>query len=735
MKNNRNLRPHYGQLGVSLLLGMLLIAPQVFGQGIEAMGDLNLDGVIDICDVQNGISTLLTADDISKTGDINGDAAFDIRDVQHIINSALKTASLYKVVSGVIDVDELANLEIRALSTDGLTTSAPVDPSTGAFSISLYVQQGWTMALLNRNTGATFGTFQFLIEDVLSESIPLATLSEGGEINLGILYPDADGILLPENDIFTDIDLTLNFKTFNMDTVTLPLFKTAMKGFVRTYTTNAINEIEKASGIYNVFSLNDLILMGANCIDETYSTNEFPFYDPPSFRTFQCELPHRGCAEWLQSEIQNIMEDNEIFVSSNVFYEERVLNSTMVTSSLLGTDPDYMDSNHDGIHDVVAPYLIDRIPSTINVPNRVLMAHILEVLTYELLELFENHNKSTFSPEWILEICDYAKTNGWDWMEYTVDPQTDVLTNNAQLLQCFEQYFPIFLQEKYPETPEAGRMEVCQKAIERYTSEDISNYTSQAEQIFAENNYTAMEICDYIVYKTGITSLTPAFLQEINWRYLLLLSSNLRTLNRYAAEELSAYVLEADLDALTATVLEEHGSEFSQTLDPHDLSFEDLDNDRIPDSMEPVTDAYIDVIEEWLNSFGYNVLLVENNISIERVQEWISSKSFLNGTWFYAALLPFVCVDFDGDGIRDILTIYVVRPGELHYLDLDRNGKPDWAQDGDGDGVANIYDSHAATEWDVDADGVVDNTDYDGDNDGIPTYSDAEPYVPTLWIH
>ncbi len=753
MKNNINLRPQYGQLGVSLLLAMLLIAPQVFGQGIEAMGDLNLDGVIDICDVQNGISTLLTADDISKTGDINGDAAFDIRDVQHIINSALKTASLYKVVTGVIDVSPLDNLEIRAVSDDGLTTSTPVDPTTGAFSISLNVYQGWTMALLNSTTGATLGTFHFLIEDVLSASIPLPTLSEGGEIDLGILYVDSEGVLLSENDIFEDIELADGFPDFEIQSISQPVFERAVKGFMRSYVTELVANMADATGLYNAVSeeeLTDLIQMGFTLADEACPENGLPFSDFDEYRTFI----ENGPLELAQTRIDDIVTeiyDTDLwpFSSRSAFVAENRL------SFLLGYSYDDVDQNGNGIRDSHESEGFESIPSTLPIPQQFFLGQKQESL-FGLLLREESKRQYCESVSWTLQILEYAYQQGFSWEHPVVDDVNRFQTRN-EILQYFSAQLPLLLASTYPNSTEGQRLSVVNTTLEKLEKTLSTLPTMLNNEHFEQYENGGIDRVKGVLSRIQYSWLSNSYNLEIPRPYDIFSFSDCwasSQLTQVSPADTAVFHRCAAFAAMIA--FEEFGekegiqnlvNQLSQqvansflaqypSFSGRDIIWKDEDNNSIIDFLQPFVDIYLTTAASWAQETGYDTLMVAGQVPL--------LEAIANNFRSYDSGHDSACGLYSTDrtwyangqnGIRDCLDPYFIQVGRIHYLDMNHDGYPDWTQDDDNDTVANIYDSHAATDWDTDADDVADVVDYDGDNDGVPTYSDTEPYVPTLWIH
>jgi len=169
-------------------------APPAAAQTTGLPGDTNLDGVVNVLDVQTSVNMALGQADANGEADVDENEAVDVRDVQTITNTVLGTGGLVQRVAGTIlppgGNGDTSDLSIAAVSTDGRLATTPVEPDSGAFEIGLDVKTAWTFAIV-RGEGAAAemaGTLVFpLGDDGLSSTLPLPNLSLGEVLELGTL--------------------------------------------------------------------------------------------------------------------------------------------------------------------------------------------------------------------------------------------------------------------------------------------------------------------------------------------------------------------------------------------------------------------------------------------------------------------------------------------------------------------------------------------------------------------
>jgi hypothetical protein len=119
-----------------------------------------------------------------------------------------------------------------------------------------------------------------------------------------------------------------------------------------------------------------------------------------------------------------------------------------------------------------------------------------------------------------------------------------------------------------------------------------------------------------------------------------------------------------------------------------------------------ILDAVRPRIGPWLNSLDRDELTDLDNNSI---------PDYIEGE---------LCLDTGG------LRLASKGEGGECRLDDDGNGKIDFCEDADGDGIPNFLDPDSYTALDSDGDGITNDIDLDDDNDGDLDYADAQPLDP-----
>lgn len=160
--------------------------------------------------------------------------------------------------------------------------------------------------------------------------------------------------------------------------------------------------------------------------------------------------------------------------------------------------------------------------------------------------------------------------------------------------------------------------------------------------------------------------------------------------------------------------------EYVEQLTSPDLA--DEDEDGVPDFVEPLITCLEEHLAWWLaldspqdEDSPAIQHQVENTIKhiLKKLPKWLDD---LDSPDLH---------DEDGDGTPDYIQNTLPGQGHRGRVDRDGNGRPDFAEDGDGDGTPNFLDPDARTDQDGDGDGVNDDDDVDDDNDGEPDYAEA----------
>ncbi|MFP4501567.1 MAG: hypothetical protein ACLFTT_11255 [Candidatus Hydrogenedentota bacterium] len=168
---------------------LLLAASAGAQQGLP--GDVNLDGAINVLDVQGSVNMAIGEDGPVQEADVDANAAVDVRDVQAIINTTLGTGGLVQPVAGTLGSRRDAGDYVAvAVSQDGRYAQAAVDPETGGFQLTLGVGTAWSIALVRADPQAESSTpLLFDVAGMESSTIPLLQLATGGPIELGLIIP------------------------------------------------------------------------------------------------------------------------------------------------------------------------------------------------------------------------------------------------------------------------------------------------------------------------------------------------------------------------------------------------------------------------------------------------------------------------------------------------------------------------------------------------------------------
>jgi hypothetical protein len=155
-------------------------------------GDVNLDGVINVLDVQQGINHDL-AGTASAEADLDGNGQVDVRDVQNLVNSALGTGGVFQVVKGQAPQTPLATgWKVVAISMQGLMVQASL-PASGQFTLALRAGGGWRIGIIDPTKHVAVEP-DFALGSRQSHTLALPALSIGKSLDLGTL---PNGLNLP----------------------------------------------------------------------------------------------------------------------------------------------------------------------------------------------------------------------------------------------------------------------------------------------------------------------------------------------------------------------------------------------------------------------------------------------------------------------------------------------------------------------------------------------------------
>ncbi|HPO14125.1 MAG TPA: hypothetical protein PLI09_11820, partial [Candidatus Hydrogenedentes bacterium] len=147
------------------------------------LGDVNLDGTVNVLDVQKSINQALGVLTLTPEADLDHNAAVDVRDVQNLVNSALGTGGVFQQVTGVITGIDPTSMRVTAISDQGIKVEAPLS-SEGRFTFSLRTGMGWSLGILNAQD-VLQGWPAFPVGNYTSGTLPLPTLSGGAIMDLG----------------------------------------------------------------------------------------------------------------------------------------------------------------------------------------------------------------------------------------------------------------------------------------------------------------------------------------------------------------------------------------------------------------------------------------------------------------------------------------------------------------------------------------------------------------------
>lgn len=180
---------------ITLLLVFSMMLACAMGVSIRAasdepsglLGDVTLDGQVNVLDVQKSINQALGMESASPEADLDGNDSVDVRDVQNLINSALGTGGVFQALTGLVAGlgAPLEDVSVAAISDIGLVAAGDLSPE-GRFDLTLRTGMGWGLVLVG-SENQTLGWFEFPVDDYVSSTLPLPPLSIGEVMDLGEL--------------------------------------------------------------------------------------------------------------------------------------------------------------------------------------------------------------------------------------------------------------------------------------------------------------------------------------------------------------------------------------------------------------------------------------------------------------------------------------------------------------------------------------------------------------------
>jgi len=178
--------PRWAYLFLPILLAA--IPPAEAQTGLT--GDVNLDGAINVLDVQSTINMALGAAENAGEADIDENLAVDVLDIQALTNTVLGVGGLVQRVIGTLNLQgdpSPAGVTVVALSQDGrMYEAAPAED--GSFELNLPVRTSWGFGFLTAgDSPSSLGALSFPVGNGFSTVLPIENLSSGGVLDLGTL--------------------------------------------------------------------------------------------------------------------------------------------------------------------------------------------------------------------------------------------------------------------------------------------------------------------------------------------------------------------------------------------------------------------------------------------------------------------------------------------------------------------------------------------------------------------
>ncbi len=686
------------------------------------LGDPTLDGVVDVRDVQAGVSQALGASAPVPEADINRDAAIDVRDVQQLVNSALQDGGIYQPVTGTIQAECLDGLRLVAVSEDGLTVEVPVDPVTGEFMLSLRAKTAWTMSLLDAETNTMVSVFRFPIGGRRSGTLPVTEISDGTVWNLGTIQVGEERIVDVPVDLLDVIDFSQSgfwegsapgVGVYIGDIPGVPATVDRVYAYLidqlARNTAWAIYGKEAGSGEVIIdpdpetvvrlvpfsgrfgYSLEGPYGFTGSLTKEELTDADWCLEGEFSFPTagYAVSDPVIRVAESYPEQVSVVITVTPPAADSSV---AQVITHVTVTATITASNEALFsieivtDLNPGPVGDdpVVEPPDDPAPPSD------------LESILFDLLAKDpDNDGSVTFDEAKILmpELTDE--------MLGRLDANGDgVLTeDDIHVLQPPTDPGP---------TPEPDPVRTLMALLAMDPDNDGSVTFDEAKTLMPELDYDTFRNLD--ANSDGVLSQDDVVVGPTDPPIL--------DLPTYLSEEAMVDLVKAIVACANA-----NGSLDS----PVEYDLTDADLNGVPDMFQSTVDCLFTVLPDWCAKYSVPDLEDADANGKSDIAERSAADAVAGSVWLLTDFGLLGCEDLDGDGLPDCVWPYMTDPGTVNDMDSDGNGVPDWAEDDNGDGIPNIKDPTLVSVGDLDRDGIPDTDDVDADGDGVPNYCDAGP--------
>jgi len=377
--------------GIGLALGLLmstLCLASAQAERIGLPGDINLDGVINVLDVQKAVNMALGVAEPTPEADVTENNLVEVTDVQVVTNTALGVGGLVQDVGGAVNIHNKSvgdhPVRVIAVSSDGRYEEAWVDPVTGEFFLQLGVRTSWSFGFVAETPEGprALGNLEFPLINRRASNFPLPNLSAGETLELGVIEPEW-GTLAPLDlrSLLAAISEPLDTRDFNGDGLSdvlaslfLPL-PTSIPGF--------------AFDIFQQLEQHVLVSRIVDCMGEDLArgispdlsgieTNGVPIFLDPLFSCITGSLDM-----WLREELNDPLLRTLIPLYVNFF--QAWLNTQVHHWLLTLERPELTDTSGNGIPDyleellcIVAPEGGSLSDSCLLDPNRSGIPYFIE---------------------------------------------------------------------------------------------------------------------------------------------------------------------------------------------------------------------------------------------------------------------------------------------------------------------------------------------------------------------
>jgi hypothetical protein len=706
-----------------LVLGSLSAGAAGMEEMIGFLADPTLDGVVDVRDVQAGVSQALGASAPMPEADLNRDSEIDIRDVQQLVNSALQDGGIYQVVEGTIQAECLDGLRLVAVSDDGLTVEAPVDPVTGEFTLSLRAKTAWTISLLDGETNTMVSVFHFPIGETRSETLPVISISDGTVWNLGAIQVGEEGIVDVPVDLLDVIDFSQpgsseggapRADVYIGDIPGVPATVDRVYAYL-------IDQLARntAWAIYGKETGLGEVVINADpetvvCLVPLSGRFGYSIEGPYGF-TGSLTKEELTDADWrlegdlsfpttgytLDGPVVQIAESSpeRVSVTFTVIppapdsVVAQVVTHVSVTALITASNDavfsmEIVTGNNPGpVGDdpVVEP---PDDPEPVPTPDPVSI--VLDLLAMDP----DNDGSVTF---------DEAKTlipELTDEMLARLDANGDGVLTEADISVSEPPVDP-------GPTPYPDPFSTLMALLAMDPDNDGSVTFDEAKTLMPELDYDTFRSLD--ANSDGVLSrddvvgpIDPPILD----------------LPTYLNEEAMVDLVQGIVACANA-----NGSLDS----PVEYDLTDADLNGVPDMFESTVDCLFTALPDWCAKYDVPDLEDADTNGKPDIAERSAADAVAGIVWLLADFGLLGCEDLDGGSLPHCVRPYVTDPGTANAVDSDGDGSPDWAEDDNGDGIPNINDPTFVSVGDLDSDGIPDAEDVDADGDGVPNYCDAAP--------